>query len=215
MKKALIISTLAFAPLVAVADEVSTAYQTGFYLGAGLGVVDYDDDDLSRDLGYDVGYPGAIDTESDDTAFKFFAGYKINNIVSVEGSYTDYGDTDYKLFKQRFMTLEIKSVSVAANLGYSFDNGWRPFGIIGLSHVSVDYSSPFDSSLSGSEDYTGVHYGVGADYSPAFNRSIAFRMAIEGDAFVDDSFDDSYSPYYDDEYVLSVITFYAGVSYTF
>lgn len=197
------------------------AQSTGFYLGAGLGVVGFDDDDLSKDLGYDSGFPSAIDTESEDKALKLFAGYRFNNIASIEASFSDYGDTDYTYFKQAFMSLEIQSFSVAANLGYSFANGWRPFALIGLSYVDVDVdvdvdlSSSFQPSLSDSESYTGIHYGVGAEYVMSGTSGVTLRVALEGDLFVDNSFEDSYSPYFEDEYVLDAVAFYVGLGYRF
>ncbi|MFA7555188.1 MAG: outer membrane beta-barrel protein [Spongiibacteraceae bacterium] len=215
MKKLLLITMTTFASANLLADGLTTNKSSGFYLGAGVGVVGYDDDNLSDDLGDDTGLYKAIDTDSDDTGLKILSGYQLNKLMAVELSYTDYGDTDYSAYSDTLFSLKIRTTSLAANIGYSFDSGWRPFALLGLSYVDVDADSPLSSSLSSSENYLGVHYGLGVEYSSPSMRHIAFRIAVEGDAFIDDSFEDLDRRYYEDEYLLSATILYAGVVFRF
>lgn len=215
MKKKFLIGLSLMLPLSeTVVAETAPQDSSGFYIGAGFGSVGFDDDEFSDDLGFAVGRPGAIDNSSDDTSLKIIAGYQFNNIVAIEASYTDYGDTDFDVFDRTFMTLEIQSFSVSANLGYSFDNGLRPFAIIGLSSVKVNFDST-NNLINDSDTGAGVHYGVGVDYSPSFMRGLALRLAYEGDLYVDESFDDSSNPYFEDEYFMDVGTVYGAITFKF
>lgn len=183
---------------------------SGFYLGAGLGTTTFDD-------GGAFDYTGAtIDT--DDSTIKFIAGYQFNRIVAIEAQYTNYGDINVNHPTAKaggFKGIDIKSssISLAANLGYTFDSGWRPFGIVGLGSLE---SSTDVLGHSLSENNTSFHYGVGVEYAPKALSGLAFRVAYEGDLFIEENVyqgNNSYS--YSDDYAMNIGTFYAGATYKF
>jgi opacity protein-like surface antigen len=109
----------------------------GFYLGVGGGVSfnvtvlslgNYQDNTTSYSTG------SLSDT---DVGYIVYGGYQFNKIIAVEAAYTDYGsfsDTASKIFQPGVETFssDPSTVSVYANAGYTFANGLRPFGQIGL-----------------------------------------------------------------------------------
>lgn len=182
-----------------------------WFIGGGFGDVGFDDGGFSEDLEdnttyYSGGwYYGDIDTDADDTALLLKTGYRFNRIVGLEISYIDYGDVVYEINGQPFFEIGFSSISVAANLGYTFDSGWRPFVLLGLSSVDADF-------VGDSERYGGFHYGFGGEYTPPAVPMLTFRLSFEGDVFVDDSVEDDYGF---DEYVMDIGTFALGFTLNF
>lgn len=179
---------------------------SGFYLGAGLGTTTFDD-------GGAFDYTGTS-INADDSSIKFIGGYQFNRIVAVELQYTKYGDINVNHpvvqaggFKG--IDIETSSISLAANLGYTFDSGWRPFGIVGLGSLE---SSTDVLGRSISDNNTSFHYGAGVEYAPKALGGLAFRVAYEGDLFIEENV--SYYSYSDD-YAMNIGTFYAGATYKF
>ncbi|WP_443088576.1 outer membrane beta-barrel protein [Vibrio sp. T11.5] len=112
MKKLLLVTAL-------FSSVASANVHSGFYLGAGVGTTDFDDD------GYfsDTTLPISTDSEH---SYKIIAGYQFNRVVSLETQFTRYGDTNVKVhtpYDTISGKIEHKSYTVAANLGYTFDSG--------------------------------------------------------------------------------------------
>lgn len=183
---------------------------SGFYLGAGLGATTFDD-------GGAFDYTGAS-INADDSTLKFMGGYQFNRIVAVELQYTKYGDINVnhptaKAAGFKGIDIESTSISLAANLGYTFDSGWRPFGIVGLGSLESS-TNVLGHSLS--ENNTSFHYGVGVEYAPKALSGLAFRVAYEGDMFIEENVYQDYGYYsYSDDYAMNIGTFYAGATYKF
>ncbi len=196
MKKVAVLATLALASLspFANANEVNEVNEVneGWYIGAGVGSTGFDID------GYDT------NVKPDGTALKVYGGYQFNRIVSAEIAYTSYGDLKYKqgyaLAGQT--SASPSSISLSANLGYTFDSGWRPFAILGLSSVDLDEKQAgFDIDLG-----IGIHTGLGLEYSLKSIDGLTMRLAYEADTF------EAESQLFQD-YTVDAI--YFGVSYTF
>ncbi|GAL17830.1 outer membrane protein [Vibrio maritimus] len=103
------------------------------------------------------------------------------------------------------LELTPSALSLAANLGYSFDSGLRPFVTLGLSHVNVDGKT---GGQSGSDSASGFRYGLGLEYAPQMIEGLAVRVAYEADAFkvdLDGARTDTFS----------VGSLYLGASYKF
>ncbi|WP_300177926.1 porin family protein [uncultured Aliivibrio sp.] len=204
MKKIILLLTL-FSAFTSANDNIS-----GFYLGAGLGATTFDD-------GGAFDYSG-VSIDTDDSTIKFIGGYQFNRIVAVELQYTKYGDINVnhptvKSTGFRGIDIESTSISLAANLGYTFDSGWRPFGIVGLGALE---SSTDVLGHSLSENNTSFHYGVGVEYAPRALSGLAFRVAYEGDIFIEENVSKDYGFYsYSDDYAMSIGSLYAGVTYKF
>src|ERR1041384_5449662 len=78
LKGTLAAIVVALAPAVA----ASAAEDTGFYLGVGLGQSTLKNDD------------DGVDVDEDDTGFKIFGGYQLNNYLAAELSYIDLGKAE-------------------------------------------------------------------------------------------------------------------------
>lgn len=188
MKKAVILLA-AFSAFAGAQEQAVEKDVSGFYLGGGFGTTTYDDDAAFSTL------------ETNDSTFKLIGGYQFNRIVGVEGQYTKYSDVTAPGFSG---AIEPTGISIAANLGYTFDNGWRPFGTVGLTHLS------FDTNGYGSDDETALRLGAGVEYTPASLENLNFRVAYEVDTFNVDMG----TQYYNDVTV-QLGSFYAGATYKF
>jgi hypothetical protein len=136
----------------------------GVYLGAGWGQFNLDLEGLD-----DVGSGLRDVADSDDNAWKLFAGYRFNPYFALEGAYIDFGthddrfdtsgsDGNYRVQLSGFApyvmgTVPLGPVELFARLGYLFyDND-----------VRIDFDSPgpdIDSSHSGSDLLYGGGVGV-------------------------------------------------------
>lgn len=167
---------------------------SGFYIGGGVG---------STHINTDVtGY--SYNSDTDGNSLKLIGGYQFNRIVAIEAQYTKYGDVqpDKTLANYKWSPT---SVSLAANLGYTFENGLRPFGIIGLSSVDLDEShkSIHDNSE------TAIRLGAGLEYTPAALSGVSFRAGYEADYFVMSNG----ANYYDIDVLIGSV--YVAASYKF
>ena len=173
----------------------------GFYLGGAIGTIGIDDGGL-----YDNTLQ-PITVDADDSTFKVIAGYQFNRIVAVEAQYTKYGDVVAKnAITQDTYTWKPTAFSISANLGYTFDNGFRPFGIIGLASIDLDQSLPLLQDDSGE----GVRYGMGVEYTPPQYGNVSFKLGYEADAFVIES-----ASAFDSDKDIVIDSFYAAVAYRF
>ena len=188
MKKAVILLA-AFSAFAGAQEQAVEKDVSGFYLGGGFGTTTYDDDAAFSTL------------ETNDSTFKLIGGYQFNRIVGVEAQYTKYSDVTAP---GESGAIEPSAISIAANLGYTFDSGWRPFGTVGLTQLS------FDTNGYGSDDETALRLGAGVEYTPASLEHLNFRVAYEVDTFnVDTGI-----RYYDD-ITVQLGSFYAGATYKF
>lgn len=197
MKKSILLLALlsACSYANAAANDVS-----GVYLGGGFGTTDFDDD-----AGFDL-----ADIDDSDSTFKLIGGYQFNRIVAVEMQYTNYGDIKYSYPNAKKGTVGYSSITLAANVGYTFDSGWRPFAIAGLGSIDQSYKGE-GLGLKANDNGTAFHFGAGVEYAPKKLEGLAFRVAYEGDLFVVDS-----GPANNfDDYAMTIGTLYAGATYKF
>jgi len=172
------------------ADSVS-----GPYLGAGLGVYQSADTDNHGDL------------DPDGLGYNLYGGYYFNRIVGIEGNYSDYGDMKTNGQKSMAPT----SASVSANLGYTFDNGIRPFALVGLSYVDLHAN---DSANMSDDTGTGFHFGLGVEYSPMPNLTL--RAVSQADAVsVENSYTIGSSTISTDDSTLTFNSVSIGAAYKF
>ncbi|MDN3611815.1 porin family protein [Vibrio ostreicida] len=212
MKK-LILATLLFSPLT-----FAQSYE-GFYVGGGLGSTTFSDDGYYNDVdttlsGY--GYETKTSSETDGLSYRLIGGYQFNRIIAVEAQYTKYGSVkaNTKLNNTTIGTSEsdYSSFTVAANLGYTFDNGIRPFVTAGLGSISVDQTNHSNSTsasnnFSFSDSATALRVGAGMEYSPEMFKGGAVRLAYEVDHFGLDTGGKTYTQ--------SIGSFYLGGTYKF
>ena len=192
---------LSIAMMSAVAANNVMAADSGFYLGGAIGTSGVDDGGLYKDSLM----PITVDAE--DETYKIIAGYQFNRIVALEAQYTNYGDVVAKnALNQSTYTWSPTAFSISANLGYTFDNGIRPFGIIGLSTIDLDQSLPLLDDDSGES----IRYGFGVEYTPKQAKNVSFRLGYEADAFVIES-----DSAFENDKDLVIDSFYLGATYNF
>ena len=186
-------------------------FTKGGYIGFGAGIVDFDDDGLDRDVEDEVygdGLYGAIKSETDDTSIKLFGGYQFSRIVAIELAYIDYGDIVYTHYGDEFTTIGLSSISVAANVGFTFNNGIRVFGLAGLSKLSSEWD--VRGSETDDDSVIGLKVGVGFEYQPSKTTPFILRASYEIEEW------DEESIYYDeDDYVMAIDTLQLGMRFGF
>lgn len=179
--KTIVIATTTLMSVLMV-STVSANESRGFYLGGAIGTSGIDDGGLvEKSL-------VPIEINAEDSTYKIIAGYQLNNIAAIEAQYTNYGDISFSspspLYPSGKYTWTPKVLSLSANLGYTFDNGIRPFGIIGVTSIDLDESI---QNITDSDNGGGVRYGFGIEYIP-YNPyetyvDVSFRLGYEADSF--------------------------------
>lgn len=179
MKTTMIATTALMSVLMV--STVSANESRGFYLGGAIGTSGFDDGGLfEKSL-------VPIEAKAEDSTYKIIAGYQFNHIAAIEAQYTNYGDITFTSPSSMYrsgISWTPKILSLSANLGYTFDNGIRPFGIIGVTSIDLDESV---KSIADSHNGRGVRYGFGIEYIP-YNpyetyADVSFRLGYEADTF--------------------------------
>ena len=169
--------SLSIASSFAQADTMSQEQKvSGFYLGGTVGastlvnIVDknYIDDNPYRDI-------DKINDTSTSASVQFLAGYQFNRIIAAELAYTYFG----QLEKDDNIKFNPQAVTAQANIGYTFDSGWRPFALVGISSINLHQKNDFfDNYSKGS-----LRAGAGVDFSPRSLRGVSFRATWTADKF--------------------------------
>lgn len=167
--KLALVSSLVMVPFFSHSNNVE-----GFYIGGGIGTTNFDDGGFFKDS--NVG----LKSDYDGNTYKLITGYQFNRIIAIEAQYTSYGDVEYSVGNTTLLDFEHDSISLAANLGYTLDNGLRPFALIGISNIRAKIKGPSDSE---SDTGTALRTGLGIEYSPYFLPGTSIRAAYEMDAF--------------------------------
>lgn len=114
-----------------------------FYLGAGAGVANFEDNVEFRDL-------GDVDLDDDDTAYKLFGGYRATPNFGIEGGYRNFGEASAGPFSVETDGLDVTGV------------GFLPLGPVdlfakgGVIFWNTDGGGGFPD-----DDGTDLTYGVG------------------------------------------------------
>ena len=203
------------------AEEVKPAplKADGFYLGVGGGVTfnvtilslgNYQDDTTTYSTG---------DLSDTDVGYIVYGGYQFNKIIAVEAAYTDCGsfsDTASKIFQPGVETFssDPSTVSVYANAGYTFANGLRPYGQLGLGYLMVNGSSSMDAI--GVDDGLSMRFGLGLDYASKKLSGFGFRVAYVEDVAMDYSYNADDNGYDTSTLLMNVNgMLYVGAQYKF
>ncbi|MCG9681164.1 porin family protein [Vibrio sp. Isolate23] len=169
------------------------------------GSANYSDDGYTEDMQVSASkLPGnssmTASYDADGQTYKLIAGYMFNRIIGVEAQYTNYAPIKINSSNSTFNhELDLFSFTVNANMGYTFDNGLRPFATAGMGSI--------DLGESGSEAGSTVRIGAGVEYFVPQLAGLSIRAAYEVDHFILD--------FYDKEYSQSIGSFYASASYNF
>jgi opacity protein-like surface antigen len=176
------------------AETSSNQKVSGFYIGGGIGNPSGKLDEADREL--------------KDKSYHVIAGYQEGRIFSWEMQYAKYGKDTYEFF-------DPSSFSASVNMGYTFDNGIRPFAVLGLGVTDVNLPSPpfgmivVDSDLS-------YHYGLGIEFSPRQLQGVTFRLAHEADFVnIETKVYKGFSSWSETIYDVDLSSTYAAVIYKF
>ena len=191
----LLISTTSFYALANEQPKVS-----GFYVGAGFGSFGYSEEDS---WGYNT---NSISAEADGNTTKVYLGYQFNKIVGIEGTYTDYGTAKAKVGSY---SMKPTSISLAANLGYTFENGLRPFGLVGMSSLDLNQNEELLTDDNGAA----FKFGFGVEYTPKALGGVQIRAAYEMDMYAVEY--ESTNGYYSETNLYALDSLYLGASYKF
>ncbi|TEW53210.1 porin family protein [Psychromonas sp. RZ22] len=207
MKKIILPSLLLAASTSVFAEnQVKTS---GIYVGTGYGLFIYNADENWDDSKKN----GELVEDTDGDTFKIYGGYQFNRVIAIEMAYTDYGDASGYVYDKANVKHAVdqspKSFSVAANAGYSFNNGLRPFALLGLSYMDLNSNYDFLDT----NNPIAIKSGIGLEYSPAQLNGVQIRVALESDTYIAEAHDGLDKN--DDLGVFSLSSLYAGVSYKF
>ena len=151
-------------------QDVQVQKVSGFYLGGTIGSAK-----LKQTRASSVDSASAM-------SFQLLAGYQFNRVVGVELAYTDFGKLEYNDLLLAFIPTESEPTAFTGqvNLGYTFGNGIRPFGLIGLSHLQLNQTN----SLYDDDSHFTLHSGLGLEYAPVALQGIAFTAMWNADWFI-------------------------------
>lgn len=120
----------------------------------------------------------------DDSEFGYvtYGGWMFNRIVGVEMQYTDYGESSKTYAGVGNAYASMSTLTLGANLGYTFDNGLRPFATpaIGVSWLELNADVTIDSTTyTFNSDDTSLVFQLttGLDYTPAAMEQLTLRTA--------------------------------------
>ncbi len=199
----LLISTASFYTLANDNMDISQPKISGFYAGVGFGSFGYSEEDS---WGYSN---NPISAEADGNSTKVYLGYQFNKIVGIEGTYTDYGTAKAKVGNY---SMKPSSISLAANLGYTFKNGIRPFGLVGMSSLDLNQSEELLTDDSGAA----FKFGFGVEYTPKALGGVQFRAAYEMDMYAVEYLDyQSGTGLTTETNLYALDSLYVGASYKF
>jgi OOP family OmpA-OmpF porin len=141
------------------AASPTNAAESGFYVGAGVGQINTEVDDV---LGT------GFDFDEDDVGFKLFGGYRFFPWLSAEGIFLDGGKPEVRETdgaESASLSIEVQSLVAAAifslPIGEQFEVFVKPGFAYWDSKTSFNYSSPAFSDRF-SEDDSGSAFFLGA-----------------------------------------------------
>lgn len=157
------------AALLLLASASAWSADNGFYLGAGVTQVRFDEDNLDfGDLTDQL-----EDVDDEDTSFKIIAGFRFIDFFGVEANYLDFGEATAELPLVGELFAEAKGAS-------AFAVGYLPIGLVvdlfakaGVVYTEVEAGG---GDFEFDDESTELAYGAGAQ---ARLGSLAVRLEYE------------------------------------
>jgi len=107
----------------------------------------------------------------DSIGWKIFGGYALNEVLSVEGGYTSFGEMDGPMQFGATNVLEITGFEVAAVGSFPINSQLSVFGKVGLLSWEAELSNP-NSTATNNNSGSDLFYGIGGQYEISGNLAI-------------------------------------------
>ena len=147
------------------------------YLGLGVGLSIYNQD-IFTDRDHEAS------NNDMGMGYKFFAGYKFNDYLGIEGAYNLLGTAKSANSAQSF-TSKLTAISLSGVLSLPNDiGGISPFVKVGYNQLSTTFNHSDDPSDTEKDAIYNLQYGVGADYN-LDNFFIRLEYEIFGETGLD------------------------------
>ncbi|MBC7779250.1 MAG: outer membrane beta-barrel protein [Proteobacteria bacterium] len=183
-RMALVAVAISFSATAAFAQAPAAASGAGWYTGFGVG--------QSR-LGFKTGDfaigPAGTSTSFDenDTAFKFFAGYRVLPWLAIEGGYDNLGKSRVSYVNAggtANLDYRVDAVKVAGVGSFAFGNtGFSAFGKLGFGYARVRENTSGFPAVVGRADVSERDYRatsvIGAGLQYQLPRGLALRAEYE------------------------------------
>jgi len=180
MKKQLLSMVLASA---CAAVPAVHAAENGLYAGISVGQANVKDLPSAAAFDAELALLGITTSSSSvddtDTAYKLFAGYKVNKYFAVEGSWADLGEATYSaqiiapVTGNANASWEASAFALSALGIIPLGNQFELFGKVGYSLWDADLRvSAVGVEDNADEDGSSVVYGLGASYRFAENMAV-------------------------------------------
>ena len=148
------------------------------YMGLGVGLSIYNQD-IFTDLNH------AASNNDMGMGYKFFAGYKFNDYLGIEGAYNLLGTAKSENSSNYQFTSDITAISLSGVLSLPNDiGGISPFVKVGYNQLSTTFNHSDDPSDTEKDAVYNLQYGVGADYN-LDNFFIRLEYEIFGETGLD------------------------------
>lgn len=161
---------------VLLASLPAAATERGFFVGAGVGQMSTDVDDM-----YGFGY----NFDESDVGYKLFGGYRFFPWLGVEGAYINGGEPSVKetyLDESARLSISVDTlvgaVIFALPIGEYVELFVKPGVAYWDSTTTLKYSSP-DFSFKDSDDDSGGAFFIGAGAGFSFNENLGARLEYE------------------------------------
>jgi len=147
------------------------------YIGVGVG-------EATINVCSDLQASGATTCDENDTGFKLFGGWRLNENLAIEGSYSDHGEVDASAPGFR-VTAGATALAISVKGAWELANSFSVFGRLGYARWDTDVSI---TNL-GSADDNGYDstYGLGLEYS--LTETLGVRGEWERTSFDSDDVD--------------------------
>lgn len=181
VKLAAVLATLAVAAVAPAA--YSQDESRGFYLGGGVGQFNAQIDDVDQvDETID-------DWDEDDTAYKFFGGYRLNNFLAIELDYINLGEPSGAVVPGRNVDASIDGFAPYLVGTIPLGNWFEVYGRLGyyFYDASLGVEDELDNRVEFDEESEDLVYGagVGARIGERLNVRLEYeRFDLQG---VDDA----------------------------
>ncbi len=168
-----ITAILAVAALAAASAAQAQDNESGFYAGGGVGMFDIEIDDFD-----DV--DDTIDAyDSDDTAYKVFAGWRMNPYVAFEAAYVNLGSPDDEILPDTDLTIETDGFAPYVVGTFPLGDWFVVFAKAGYYFYSTDVevSTPIGSLSDDDSDSTFTwSAGVGVNIFERVNVRLEYEQ---------------------------------------